>query len=147
MTLSRYFGAPPRVADLHTCADLLRLVDYSTALEGTAVVAALDRRTREHALADDEDYRALRDEARARRDEAQYFEDYDYLKRRGIEMADADAFAVIERMSGGERLWYRVGARMAGRIERVEGRPALIALISGRAAGLVDAYRRLAPRR
>jgi hypothetical protein len=54
---------------------------------------------------------------------------------------------VIERMSGGERLWYRVGARMAGRIEQVEGRPALIALITGRAARLVDEYRRLAPRR
>ena len=141
------YAPPPRVADLHTCADVLRLVDYSTALEGTAVLAALDRRTREHALADDEDYRALGDEARMRRDEAQYFEDYDYLKRRGTEMADAGAFAVIERMSGGERLWYRVGARMAGGIERAEGRPALIALVSGRTATLVEEYRRLAPRR
>jgi Putative zinc dependent peptidase (DUF5700) len=137
------YQPPPRIADLHTCADLLKLVDYSTALEGTAVLAALDRRTRDGALKDDEDYVALADEARMRRDEAQYFDEYDALARRGIEPADEKAFAVIDRMSGGERLWYRVGARMAARIERARGRSALVALITREPGALVRTYRAL----
>ena len=138
------YAPPPRLADLKTCADVLHLVDYSTALEGTAVIAALDRRTRERALADDEDYGALGDEPRMERDEARYFQEYDALKRRGVAVADADAWAVIERMSGGERLWYRVGARMAARVERTLGRSALITLITRRPTQLVSTYRQIA---
>ena len=137
------YSPPPRLADLKTCADVLHLVDYSTALEGTAVLAALDRRTRERALADDEDYRALGDEQQMEQDEARYFQEYDALKRRGVAVADADALAVIERMSGGERLWYRVGARMAARVERTLGRSALITLITSRPAQLVSTYRQI----
>ena len=120
------YSPPPRIAELKTCADLLRLVDYSTALEGSAVLAALERRTREDALGRDEDYVALGDERRMREYERRYGEDREYLRRRGAEPADDEAFAVIERMSGGERLWYRVGARSAMQIEQAEGRPALI---------------------
>jgi hypothetical protein len=137
------YAPPPRMADVYTCADLLRLVNYCTALEGTAVLAAFDRRAREHALADDEDYRALADEPRMRQDEAQYLRDYDYVKRRATEAVDADALAVVERMSGGERLWYRVGAQMAREIERASGRSALTSLIASDPTRLVDRYRRL----
>jgi hypothetical protein len=135
------YSPPPRLSDLKTCADVLQLVEYSTALEGTAVLAALDRRTRERALADDDDYSALGDEQRMEQDEARYFQEYDALKRRGLEVADAEALAVIERMSGGERLWYRVGARMAARVERTLGRSALITLITSRPTQLVSTYR------
>ncbi len=76
-------------------------------------------------------------------DEAHYFQEYDALERRGAAIADADALAVIERMSGGERLWYRVGARMAARIERTLGRSALITLITSRPAQLVSTYRQI----
>ena len=140
------YAPPPRLADLKTCADVLRLIDYSTALEGTAVLAALDRRTREHALADDDDYRALDDDARMDRDETEYFREYDALARRGTAAADKEAWAVIDRMSGGERLWYRVGARMAARIEKARGRFALIALVTRPLPQLVSGYRRLAGR-
>jgi hypothetical protein len=123
------YSPPPRIADLRTCADLVGLVDYSTALEGTAVLAALDRRSRENALDHDEDYVALGDERRIREYEARYEDDRDYLRRRGTDPVDEGALAVIERMSGGDRLWYRVGARMAMRVEEAEGRPALAARI------------------
>jgi hypothetical protein len=136
------YSPPPRISDLKTCADVVKLVEYSTALEGTAVLAAFDRRSREHALDADQDYVALGDDARMARDEALYFEDLEYLKRRGAEPADSSALAVAERMSGGERLWYRVGARMARRIEHVNGRQALVALITREPTRLADTYLR-----
>lgn len=108
-----------------------------------AVLAARDRRMREHALADDEDYVALSDAPRMDRDEARYFQEYDALRRRGVEVADKDALAVIERMSGGERLWYRVGARMAARLERALGRSAMITLVTRKPERLVPTYRQI----
>jgi len=140
------YSPPPRVGALKTCEDVLRLVNYSTALEGMAVLAARDRRASEGALSGDDDYVALGDEARMARDEALYFQEYDALKKRGREPADADAMAVIQRMSGGERLWYRVGARMAAAVERQLGRPAMVALVTRSPDRLVPAYGRLAAR-
>jgi hypothetical protein len=123
------YHPPPKLADVKSCADLLNLVEYSTQLEGMAVLAAYQRRGEEHALEDDQDYVALEDARRIQADLASYFKDYNYLKGRGTEAADADAWAVVERMSSGERLWYRVGAYMARRIEASQGRAALVALI------------------
>ena len=125
---------------MKTCGDLLRLVEYSTQLEGMAVLAAYQRRREEHALSDDVDYVALQDEKRMQLDEARYFEDLHYLQRRSIEAADTDAWAVIDRMSSGERLWYRVGARMAQQIEHASGRAALVALIKKGSAAFIEAY-------
>ncbi len=76
-------------------------------------------------------------------DEALYFEDFHYLEGRGAQPADADAWAVIDRMSSGERLWYRVGARMAQRIEKASGRAALVELVKQGPASFLDAYRAL----
>ncbi len=137
------YQPPPRLADLKSCADLLRLVEYSTQLEGMAVWAADARRKQEHALQDDADYVALIDEARMSHDETLYFKDYQYLKARGEEPADTAAWAVIQRMSSGERLWYRVGARMAERIEANFGRTVLVALIEKGPAAFLQTYQSL----
>jgi hypothetical protein len=137
------YQPPPKLSDLKTCGDLLSLVEYSTQLEGMAVLAAYQRRREEHALADDADYVALEDEERMRRDEARYFEDLNYLIRRTNQLADADAWAVINRMSSGERLWYRVGARMARRIEQVSGRSTLLNLVKKGPASFLEAYQTL----
>jgi len=134
---------PPRVANLKTCADLLRLVRYLTQMEGMAVLAAWPRRRDEHALADDPDYVALEDGERMEADLASYRKDVAYLAGRGDQPADADAWAVIERMSSGERLWYRVGATMARRIERAKGRAALVGLVREGPAAFVSTYRSL----
>ena len=140
------YSPPPRVSSLKTCADVLRLVDYSTALEGMAVLAARGRRAREGALASDDDYVALEDRPRMGRAETRYFQEYDALKTRGLEPADADAMAVIARMSGGERLWYRVGARMVEALEKALGRQAMVALVTRSPDRLVPTYRRIAGR-
>jgi putative zinc-dependent peptidase DUF5700 len=62
------------------------------------------------------------------------------LKSRGAQPADAEARRVLERMSGGERLWYRVGAFMARRIEQSQGRARLIDLIKEGPARFIAAY-------
>lgn len=138
------YQTPPKLADVKTCADLLRLVEYSTQMEGMAVLAAYQRRRDDHALADDADYVALEDGNRMRADLASYFRDYRYLAGRGGRPADADAWAGIERMSSGERLWYRVGAVMAQRIEQSKGRATLVALVGRGPATFMAAYESLA---
>jgi Putative zinc dependent peptidase (DUF5700) len=123
------YQKPPKMLDMKSCADLLHLVEYSTQMEGMAVLAAYKRRHEDHALADDPDYVALEDGKRMQADLASYFRDYDYLKSRRTQLADPDAWAIIERMSSGERLWYRIGAYMAQRIEASKGRAVLATLI------------------
>jgi len=137
------YQPPPRVADLKTCADVLRLVDYSTELEGMAVHVARKRRAAEGALEADADYVALANPETMRALEQKYNEKYRYLQTRGMEPADKDARAVIEAMSSGDRLWYRVGALMAARIEQRLGRAALVAIAGGDHPTLVETYRRL----
>jgi hypothetical protein len=119
------YQLPPKLADIKSCADLLNLVEYSTQLEGMAVLAAYQRRSDDKALVDDPDYVALQSERTMDEEEASYFKEYNYLKSRGTQPADAEAWTVIKRMSSEERLWYRVGARMAQRIEEAKGRAAL----------------------
>jgi hypothetical protein len=138
-----HYQPPPKLSDIKTCAELLKLVEYSTQLEGMGVLAAYQRRSEEHALADDPDYVALQDEKRMQADLESYFKDYDYLVGRGNQAADPDAWAVIHRMSPGERLWYRVGAYMAQRIESAKGRAALIALIKEGPSQFILTYKSL----
>lgn len=47
-------------------------------------------------------------------------------------------------MSWGERLWYRVGARMAQRIEEKYGRAELVELIQKGPSEFIQSYRSLA---
>jgi len=139
------YQTPPKLSEIKTCADLLNLVDYSTQMEGMAVLAAYQRRRDEHALADDPDYVALQDQKRMEAELASYFKDYQYLKNRRTQPADADAWAVIKRMSSGERLWYRVGAEMAQRIEANRGRSALVELVKLGPARFIATYQALVP--
>lgn len=138
------YQPPPHLSEIKTCSDLLHLVQYSTQLEGVAVLAAYERRRQEEALSGDEDYVALQDEARMQRDEKLYFADLHYLEKRGLEPVDPEAWAVIDRMSSGERLWYRVGARMAQKIEQAAGRPTLVTLIPQGPARFLQVYGQLA---
>jgi hypothetical protein len=140
------YQKPPKLADIKTCADMLKLVEYSTQLEGMAVLAAYQRRSEDQALTDDADYVALEDQKRMQTDLVTYFKDYDYLKSRGIQPVDADAWAVMHRMSSGERLWYRVGAHMAQRIETAKGRAALAELVKQGPAQFIAAYESVSPK-
>ena len=138
---------PPRkFSDVKTCRDLLRMARYHTQLEGMAVLAAWQRRSDEHALNDDSDYVALQDEAEMKREEALYFDKLKQLADRGDQPADKEAWAIFESFSA-QRLWYRVGARMAQRIEQTSGRAALVALISEDPEHFIAAYQKTAATR
>jgi Putative zinc dependent peptidase (DUF5700) len=139
------YQTPPKLSDIKTCEDLVNLVEYSTEMEGMGVLAAYQRRRDDHALADDPDYIALQDQNRMQSDLASYFKDYQYLKNRRTQLADADAWAVITRMSSGERLWYRVGTSMAQRIEARKGRTALIELVKQGPRQFITTYETLFP--
>jgi Putative zinc dependent peptidase (DUF5700) len=142
-----YSLKPPRkFSDVRTCRDLLWMAQYHTQLEGMAVLAAWQRRREEHALDDDSDYVALQDEPEMKREEALYFEKLKYLQDRGNQPADKEAWAVFESLSA-QRLWYRVGARMAQRIEQASGRQALIALIRENPEQFLAAYRKAVAKR
>ena len=140
-----FYQNPPKLADIRSCDDLLKLVEYSTQMEGMAVLAAYQRRKDDNALADDPDYVALTDQPRMQADLASYFKDYNYLKNHRGQPADPEAWAVIHRMSSGERLWYRVGALMAQAIERAKGREALANSIKQGPAQFIATYLSLNP--
>ena len=119
------------LSKLRTYADLAAFVAWATQMEGMAVWAAEPRRRAEGALGSDgsADYLALQDEARLDRLEDVYFRELDALKARGDATAGSDSFLATYEAFAKERLWYRIGARMARRIEEAEGRPALVALV------------------
>lgn len=119
----------PYLSQVKTTRDLAALVRYLTFLEGTAVYAARGWRSEAHALSDDADYVALDDSARMAGYEEAYFRIYDELQRTPQRpIADAD-WAIIDQLSSGDRLWYRVGALMAQRIDEVRGRHTLRSIV------------------
>ena len=134
------YQPPPRPADIRTCGDLLRLVEYCTQLEGMAVHAALPRRRADGRMEGDSDYAALSDAGIMKRLVAEYFRLYGDLAKRKAQPADSRAFSILERMSTGDRLWYRVGAHMADEIESRLGRATLVDLVREGPAAFLDAF-------
>lgn len=138
------YQPPLRLEDLKTCGDLLRFVEYSAHMEGMAVWTAYGRRERDGALADDGDYVALGDAAALARFEADFFAIHDGLEaRKGTVLTPKD-WALLEELAGKNRLWYRVGAKMARDLERAKGRGSLRTLIQDGPARFFAAYRALA---
>lgn len=132
---------PPAPDGVKTCRDLLGLVQYLTHLEGMAVMAAYPPRRAGHALEDwSGDYEVLENPQRMRELASCYFDIYSSLGNRGDEECGAEDMAVLEVMSGGERLWYRVGCMMAQVIERKKGRVALNHLIEVGPAAFLQQY-------
>ena len=114
-------------------------------MEGMAVLAAYQRRLDDQALADDTDYVAQQDQKWIDAALASYLKEYQYLRWRRTQLADAEAREVITRMSSGERLWYRVGAHMARRIEASKGRNALVELVKHGPTKFITTYESLFP--
>lgn len=122
----------PELASIRTTTDLAALVRALTFLEGLAVHAARGWRAAAGALEDDPDYAALQDAVRMRGYEQEYFRLYHLLERAPHRPLVPGDWDVLEPLAGGDRLWYRVGALMAERIEEELGREALIeAVVAG----------------
>ncbi len=130
---------PFSMREISTTLELQAQIEYSTFLEGMAVYAAYDARRRASALHNDEDYVALTDFVRMERYEARFT---DILARFRVEdrpLKDDD-WALLELLTDGERLWFRVGAKMAMTIDRVLGRPALLDAAASGPGRFFDLY-------
>jgi hypothetical protein len=119
----------PVLADVKTTGDLADLIRYLTTLEGLAVHAARNWRTEAGALKTDGDYVALLEPKSMDRYEKEFFNLYYSIAEAPPRPLKEQDWEILERMSSGDRLWYRVGARMADRIERKLGREILIETI------------------
>lgn len=125
----------PALADIRTTRELADLIRYLTTMEGLAVHAARRWRTESGALESDSDYVALLDPERMDVYEKEFFRLYRSLaevRPRPVEKGD---WEILGRMSTVDRLWYRVGARMANRIQKELRRDVLIeTIVEGPAA-------------
>jgi hypothetical protein len=118
----------PSLSQARRVSDLAALVRYFTFLEGMAVHAARGWRAQRNALRADSDYVALGDPRRMTRYEQEYFRLYNEIAGDSGMLRETN-WEIVQRMSTGDRLWYRVGALMAERIERARGREFLRRLV------------------
>ena len=134
----------PTISEIELVGAFVELVQYLTFLEGTAVFAAYDMRERFDALRIDEDYRALQDHSRMENISARYEELFQTMSVRDPDepLLDED-WAIMDEMSGGERLWYRHGAKMAMEIHAARGMAGLHAAIAAGPADFFETYRAL----
>jgi hypothetical protein len=139
----RTYQRPRPVAEWTTAADLLAQAEYALQLERMVVWAARDLREREGTLGDDEAYAALGDGARLARLEARYLEAHRALEARAGERGPADEAtrALLLDLSGPDRVFYRVGALAARRVEEARGRKAVARLVKAGPRTFFEAYR------
>ncbi len=133
----------PALADTKSISDLAYLIKYLAHMEGLAVHAARGWRTETGAMNWDSDYEALLDSNCMDTYEKEFFCVYRDLmteEERPIEKKD---WEILGRMSTVDRLWYRVGASMADRIEKVLGRRLLIATVEEGPGAFFDRYTEL----
>lgn len=116
----------PKLADIKTNHDLANLIRYLTTMEGLAVYTARKWRAEAGELDADPDYVALLDPQRMDVYEKKFFTLYNGLAAGKLRRLENSDWEVLEPMSTDERLWYRVGARMANKIEKEQGRDALV---------------------
>ena len=116
--------------DLKTTGDLIRIIRYSTHLEGLAVYSSLDRRRRENGYAH-RDYLTLNDSCKMSQLKTQFFDILQQIEAESSRSLVEDDWGVLELMSDGDRLWYVVGSCMAESIERSLGKEALNSSIVG----------------
>ncbi len=119
------YNPMPALADIQTTSDLANLIRYSTAMEGLAVHAARKWRTEVGILETDSDYVALLNSEHMILYEKEFFRLYSSLAEAKPRSLVKDDWNILEPMSTGDRLWYRVGALMANQIERELGRNVL----------------------
>ncbi len=133
----------PVLADTRSISDLSYLVKYLTHMEGLAVHAARRWRTEKGALKWDSDYEALLDSERMDTYEKAFFSTYSNLVGEVDRPIEKEDWEILGRMSAGDRLWYRVGALMADRIEKALGLVVLIATVEEEPGAFFDRYMEL----
>ena len=119
--LTSFQPFPIAIPEIQTADQMLVFIRYATMLEGMAVHAARGSREKADALESDPDYVALSDPARMAAYEQAYWEIYEHFEVAVDGPLGDDDWQMVERLSDGDRLWYRVGALIASEIEAAIG--------------------------
>ena len=110
----------PSLARLQEPIVISSIIRYMTQMEGMAVHAAYAGRATAGALGADADYAVYRDKGAAKKTIARYGEILSLTKQKAP-LSSQQINTILGAMSSGERLWYRVGALAARRVERDHG--------------------------
>ncbi|NOY36845.1 MAG: hypothetical protein GXO83_04655 [Chlorobi bacterium] len=129
--------------NVSTYKEMAILIEYFTQLEGMGTYAPLEIRKKENAMNSDKDYIALQDSALMKADEKEYFEIYFHFKNNPEKMLTEDDWEKLSILSDKKRLWYRVGAEMAEKIDKDLGRQKLTGLIQEPSENFINTYLRL----
>ncbi|NTW25800.1 MAG: hypothetical protein HGA37_13975 [Lentimicrobium sp.] len=126
--------------NINTYGEMAELIAYFTHMEGMAVYAAYDERSKGNALNNDPDYVALRDKALMNKYINRYFEIYNHFLSRSNDTLTETDWLMLGELSSDKRLWYRVGAKMAATIDEKSGRNKLTGLIAEPSAHFIKTY-------
>lgn len=130
--------------ELKTNKDLLRIIKYSTHLEGLATYAALERREKEGGLSH-RDYKILKDPQKRSRTIKDFFQIMERLEKEEEQSLENDHLDTLNKMSDEERLWYITGAHMSQIIDQSSGRVVLNNTIVKGPNSFFVAYSKAAP--
>jgi len=126
--------------NITTYGEMSKLIAYLTHLEGMAVYAAYDERKKNNALNNDPDYIALQDTKLMKKLINRYFEIYNHFLVNTNDTLTEKDWSMFSELSSGNRLWYRVGSRMAEIIDKKSKRDKLTSLISGPSENFINTY-------
>lgn len=141
------YQSAPDFGRIETRSDLAAIVDFCAHLEGIAVLAAMGPRLERNITVDYlGDYEALADSQRMAGLIRRFFELRQRLAVRVGEPCDDADFGIIDEMSSGERLWYRVGCHMGQTIAEHYGRDRLAGLIEKGPESFFRAFSAIDPR-
>jgi len=126
--------------DITTYGEMAELIEYFTHLEGMGTYVPLDSRTKSDALASDPDYIALMDIEKMEKFEKEYFEIYFHFKNHPDKLLNPEDWQKIASLSDGKRLWYRVGANIAKKIDEKKGREKLIEILNEPTENFIRTY-------
>lgn len=114
----------PSLSRLNEPKVVANIIRYMTHMEGMAVHSAYAGRKDQGALSADKDYAVYQHKDAAQKTMARYV-DIRSRTRSNKALSGAEINTTLGAMSSGERLWYRVGALAAWRIEQEGGAKAL----------------------
>lgn len=126
--------------NIQTYSEMAEFIEYLTHLEGMGTFAPWSIRKHEGAMGIDKDYIALQDSVLMKDDENEYFTIYNHFKNSPKELITDEDWNKVNILSDKKRLWYRVGALMANKIDNKLGRIQLTNLITKSPDNFIKIY-------
>jgi hypothetical protein len=126
--------------NISTYKEMAELIEYFTHLEGMGTYAPFAIRKQQSAIELDPDYVVLMDSLKMEDLEKKFFEIYFHFKNHPEKLLITEDWQRFSPMTDGKRLWYRVGAHMAKKIDEKKGREKLIEFLNKSPESFVNTY-------